>query len=120
MFEMLLSRFAAACEPQALKMIPTWYKHLDSSTDATGRCVPEVTMPNSITPILLAAFEIVLFIAGIMAVAFVIYGGFLYITSQGEPEKIKNARTTIVNALVGLVIAIMSTAIVNLVAGSVR
>jgi len=40
------------------------------------------------------------------------------VLSRGEPENTKAARGTIVNALIGLVIAASATAIVNLIAGN--
>jgi hypothetical protein len=45
----------------------------------------------------------------------VIIGSFQYILTQGEPEKAKNAKSTIQNALIGLVIVILSTAIINFI-----
>jgi hypothetical protein len=84
-----------------------------------GRCSPIISIPESIIPILMAIFEILLYIGGVVAVVFVIYGGIQYIISQGEPDRIRGARTTIINALVGLVIVILSTAIVNLIARNI-
>jgi hypothetical protein len=66
----------------------------------------------------LAIFEDLLRVAGLAAVAFVIYGGIRYITSQGEPEGTKGALSTIVNALIGLVIAIIAAATVSFIANS--
>ena len=77
----------------------------------------DLDLPSVIIPIALAVFEIILRLGGIIAVIFVIVGGFQFITSQGEPDRIKNARGTIINALIGLVITISATVIVNLVSG---
>lgn len=93
---------------------PTWYKYLNPQWTGS-ECRIDIAIPESIIPILLAIFEILLRVAGIFAVIFVIYGGFQYLTSTGEPDKAKNARTTIINALVGMMIAIFSTAIINLI-----
>ena len=41
--------------------------------------------------------------------------GISYVLSQGEPERAKKARGTILNSLIGLAIAIFSTAIVNFI-----
>jgi hypothetical protein len=109
-----LSLFAAACKVKTIVFIPTWYKYLDHET-VGGRCTPKFTFPDDISKILLAGFEIVLFIGGLVAVAFVIYGGIQYILSQGEPERAKNARTTIINAIVGLIITMLATAITNFI-----
>jgi len=65
--------------------------------------------------VLLAIVEILLMIAGIVAVGYVIYGGVSYTISQGTPEKTVAARTIILNGLIGLVIAALAVVIVNLV-----
>jgi ABC-type Fe3+ transport system permease subunit len=66
--------------------------------------------------IALAIIEILLRIATIVSLGYVVYGGFRYITSQGEPDATKSARQTIINAMIGLVIALLATGIVAFVA----
>lgn len=60
-----------------------------------------------------------LYIIGIIAVIMLIYGGFQYLTSAGSSDKVKNAKNTILYAIIGLVIAIFAYAIVNWVIGQV-
>ncbi len=67
----------------------------------------------------IALVEIMLRIAGLVAVGFVIYGGFRFIVSQGEPENAKAARETIMNAIIGLIITIVAAAVVNFVAKAI-
>ncbi len=107
-------RLFAACGASAINIVPTWYKYLGDH-DVGGKCTPIFNFPADIPRILLAIFEIVLYIGGIVAVVYVIYGGFLYLTTQGEPDRAANARTTILNAIVGLVISMLSVVIVNLI-----
>lgn len=97
---------------------PTWYKYL-TFTPGDANCNIDFDITKDSPKVALAIFEIVLRIGGIVAVVFVIYGGFLYLTSQGEPDRAKNARTTIINALAGLVITTLSVAIVNLIARNI-
>lgn len=63
--------------------------------------------------VLLAVADDLLRIAGLVAVAYVIVGGSKYITSQGEPDKTKQAKDSIINALIGLAMAIVAAAIVS-------
>ena len=56
-----------------------------------------------------------LFLAGFVAVGFVMYGGFLMVTSSGNPTAVVKAKKTISNALIGLVISILATAIATAV-----
>ena len=62
----------------------------------------------------------VILIAGVLAAIFIIIGGFQYITSLGDPGKTKTAKTTILYAVVGLIIVLMAFAIVNFVAGVIK
>lgn len=104
---------------------PYWYSYLpgvqaliDPSSPGSGtKCVPQLTDFTNIWLIVAAIIEILLRIAALAAVAFVIYGGIQYTTSQGDPDGTRKARDTIVNALVGLAVAIMAAAIVAFVAG---
>lgn len=115
----LMTYFAAACQPKGIKIIPTWYQYLEGRTE-NGKCVVNVDafkFPDDVDRILLAGVDILLRGGAIIAVGFVIYGGYKYIASQGEPDKTNEARHMITNALIGLVIASLATVIVNLVAG---
>lgn len=50
---------------------------------------------------------------GVIAIAIIIYGGFLYMTSGGAPNKVEQARKVLINALIGLIIIILSFAITS-------
>jgi uncharacterized membrane protein (DUF373 family) len=76
--------------------------------------------PTDFLLIALAILDILLYVAGMVAVVFVIYGGVKYILSQGNPENTKKAWGTILNSLIGLVIAILSTTIVNFIGQSIH
>ena len=45
-------------------------------------------------------------IAGLTATAFLVYGGFRYITSSGNPEALDGAKKTVLYSAVGLAIVI--------------
>lgn len=55
----------------------------------------------------------VLLLAGIVAFFYVLYGGFMYLTSGGDATGATKGRTMIANALVGIVIIFLSYALVN-------
>ncbi len=48
---------------------------------------------------------------GIVAVIFIIYGGFVWLTAAGNDEKVQKAKLIIRNAVIGLVIVLLSWAI---------
>lgn len=90
--------------------IPTWYKYLPCENGT-----PQIDNINDVWKIAAAILEIIVYIGGIAAVFFVIYGGIQFITSQGLPDKIAQARSTVINALAGLIIAILSVALVRFI-----
>jgi|GEM_PF-258150 hypothetical protein len=71
------------------------------------------TKPSSLLPVLLVIADDLIRIAGLVAVAFVIMGGIQFVTSQGEPEKTKQARGAIINALIGVLVAIVAASVVS-------
>jgi hypothetical protein len=103
---------------------PVWYKYIDVS-NSTGSCdFAKFTFyntstgqfdPSNIFLILLAVLDDLLVIAGVVAVVFVLYGALQFIIGQGEPERIKKAQGTILNALIGLVIAVIAATLVNFI-----
>lgn len=111
--------------------LPTWYAYLDVGPETAGgtnidKCA--ITGPRTedggldwskaIPLIGLAVLEIMLRIAGLAGFFFVMYGGFKYITSQGEPDKTKQSRQTITNALIGIAISIVAAAAVSFIANT--
>ena len=65
---------------------------------------------------MLALIDICLKLAALVAVIFVVYGGFRFTTAQGAPEGIAAGKKTLTNALIGLVIAVLSSQIVKFLA----
>lgn len=49
----------------------------------------------------------------ILAFGAIVYGGYLYITAVGNEEKAKRGKTTLIYALIGMVIVAISGALVN-------
>ncbi len=50
-------------------------------------------------------------LASLCTVLFLVYGGFLYITSSGKPHRIATAKKIIRNALIGLIIVLSASAL---------
>ena len=61
----------------------------------------------------------VLFAVGIISVIMLIFGGLRYVVSGGDSKKVTDAKNTIMYAIIGLIIAILSYAIVNFVINAV-
>ena len=75
--------------------------------------VPNVEASSAIAGILNAVY----FAAGIAAVIVIIVSAFFYVTSQGDPSKIKRAKDGILYSAVGLVIIMTAFLITNFVIG---
>ena len=55
---------------------------------------------------------------GLIAVVMIIYGGFLYVSAAGNNEKIEQAKKIIMYSVVGILIILLSFAIVNTILGA--
>lgn len=70
---------------------------------------------SDLLPVFLVVIDDLMRIIGLVAVAYVIIGGIQYVTSQGEPDRTKHAQETIINALIGLAIAIVAASVVSFI-----
>lgn len=86
---------------------------LDKISDA----YPDTIVDKNATPEDLAKriIDIALYVSAIIAVIFVIYGGYQYIFAGGNDETAKSGRKTLTNALIGLAIIVLSFIIVQVV-----
>lgn len=95
---------------------PAWYRGL---TD--GKCNIEVPssadggISNFIWHVVLNILDMALVLIGYVAVGYIIYGGFKYIISRGSPDSTAKALSTILEAIIGLVISIIAIVFVNFI-----
>lgn len=73
-------------------------------TDALSRYIWVIVL-NIVFDLMLAV--------GYIALVMVIYGGYLYIMAQGDPGKAARGKKTLTSAVIGVVIAMGATVIVN-------
>lgn len=64
-------------------------------------------------------FNIMLYLAGVIAVLYVIIGGYQYLTSGGNDEQAEKGKNTVTNALIGLIIIVLAFTIVNVLTGTI-
>jgi hypothetical protein len=110
-----------ACNDRLLTF-PAWYRGIQNPADCS------IATPNGtkagltgfIWTIVLNIIEFGLQLVGYIAVGFIIFGGFKYMTSAGSADGMVRARKTIMNAVIGLIISIFSVAIINVVAGAIH
>ena len=98
----------------------------DCISDPTGAGCPcalnsssaacqDLSKPDGLSNILKNATNIVLFIAGALAVIMIIYGAIRFMTAHGNEKQVESARLIVTYSVIGLIIAILAYALVNFV-----
>ena len=70
---------------------------------------------NGETSIIRRGINLMLYGIGVLSVIMLIFGGFRYIVSGGQKEKVTAAKNTILYAIIGLLVAVFAYAIINFV-----
>lgn len=78
-----------------------------------------ISSSQSLPELIANVIRLMLIFAGSIAVVFVIIGGFWYVTSAGNEEQAEKGKNTLINAIIGIVIIILSYVIVNVIANLV-
>ncbi len=117
-----LSQTATAAEcKNEVSLLPgakPWYSGLCKMDGANKTNDIELTTPQeSGTKIALNILNIIMVLAGYVAVAYVMWGGFNYLTATGDSGKTASAKRTITNALIGLLISLSAVAIIYFIGG---
>jgi hypothetical protein len=82
--------------------------------DAIG--VPDCAEPKgtgSVQKAISTAINLLSWVVGIAAVMVIIFGGFRYVTSGGDSNKVSSAKNAILFAVVGLIVVAMAQVIVR-------
>ena len=74
------------------------------------------TIPGLIADIL----DVVITIGFFISVFFIIYAGFLFVTAQGNDEKLSKAKTTFLWTIVGVAILLGAKVLANVVCGTLN
>lgn len=102
----------SACGTQTGRL-PSLYDHL--GCDNGGN--PTISGLSDIIIIIGNVVEILLAVAGSIAVVVILISAVFYVTSAGDPGRVKRAKDILFNTVIGLVIIIASYAMVAFVAG---
>lgn len=81
---------------------------------ATGSC-SENQEGTDVNSIVTDVINFLSWFVGVVSVVMIIVGGFRYITSGGSNDKVSSAKSTIVYALIGLILVALAQFIVNFV-----
>lgn len=64
---------------------------------------------------LVAVFRYFMILVGVLATVMVVYGGIKWVAAAGNPGRINDARDTINSAIIGIIIALTSVVLLNLI-----
>jgi hypothetical protein len=96
---------------------PTAFAQLISPGDAPTRISAATGGQGSARQLILTILNFFLGFLGLLAVIMIIYGGILYVSAAGNQESIDKGKKIIMYAIIGLVVILLSFAIVNTVLG---
>jgi len=74
-----------------------------------------LTSSRSVSELIFNVIDLLLFFAGAVAVIFVIIGGYQYITSNGNDEAAEKGRKTFTNAIIGVIVIVLSYTIIYVI-----
>lgn len=93
--------------------VPTASAAFLDASDAPGG-----VSTDSLKTVVLRMVNYFLTFLGIVAVIMVIYGGVTYVTAAGNDDAIGKAKTIIMYALIGIIIILLSFAVVQAILGA--
>lgn len=105
----IVNRFGAATPAPA--------NFCDNGGDGAG-CNTGLPTPNANSGDMQQILQIAFAVLAALAVVFIAVGGLRFITSQGNPQEVSKAKSTVVYALVGLLVALLAEAIVSFTLGN--
>lgn len=74
---------------------------------------------TGLSTLLVTGIQLVFFVGGLLLLGYLLYGAFLWITSEGEEDKVAKARNTMMYAVIGIVLLVASLVIFVVVAGNI-
>lgn len=111
-----VSAYADSCSSTAFFGLDPWYATLEcDGKDISQSNFQSENLSNTVLGIIATVVKDLLFVAGFLAVGLIMYGGFLMVTSAGNPSAVEKAKRTISGSITGLIIAVLAYAIATFV-----
>lgn len=105
---------AAVASPAVLAACTSAASCINDGVNSTGGTGGSASVGDIIKTVV----NVLLYILGAVAVIMIIIGGIKYTTSQGDSSAVTSAKNTILYSVIGLIVALIAYAIVNLVVTS--
>ncbi|MCL5410724.1 MAG: hypothetical protein M1324_02610 [Patescibacteria group bacterium] len=70
---------------------------------------------GNFTNVFIKILDLMLWFAGVLIFIYLLIAGIQYITAGGNPEQVKKGQQGIINAIIGIIIVVLSLAIVRVI-----
>jgi len=88
---------------------------LDETAGAQGAGYNLIDKETGLATVVGMVTKVFLSILGVLFVSYTVYGGYTWLTAAGNEEKVKKAKDTITQGIIGLIIVLSAWAIYNFV-----
>ena len=111
--------FASLVKPVSAFTCPDKTVRVGESVSALSECNVEKTEGDkSLMSNVAMLINVFASVMGFLAVGMIIYGGFMLLTAQGDPAKIKRGKDVVIYSIIGVILVMLAYAIVNFVMNS--
>ena len=109
---------SAVCPNQTFLTFPMWHRNLDLDDNCAVKLNPGVSL-NVIWVVVLNIIEMIIQAFAYLALGYILWNALKYVRSQGNSSQVGAAKEGILQASIGLFIALASVAIVRYIQGLV-
>ena len=111
--------FASLVKPVSAFACPEKTVRVGESVSALSECNVEKTEgEKSLMSNVSMLINVFASVMGFLAIGMIIYGGFMLLTAQGDPARIKRGKDVVLYSVIGLILVVLAYAIVNFVMNS--
>ena len=100
------------CENSCHEEPPGSGSYVGLDPPSSGLCYCNPLKADSLEDLIVAVIDFVFWVATIIFPIIIIYGGFLFMTSQGDDYKLKDAKNLIIYAIAGYFIILFAQGLV--------
>lgn len=98
-----------------INLLPTKKVYADALGNIVSSQISNATQQQDLTGLVNALVELAIPLGVLAAVGLMSYAGYVMITSQGNPEKLGDAKEIATNAIIGFALVALSVAILLLI-----
>lgn len=111
--------FASLVKPVSAFTCPDKTVREGESVSALSECNVEKTDGDrSLMSNVAMLINVFASVMGFLAVGMIVYGGFMLLTAQGDPARIKRGKDVVLYSVIGVILVMLAYAIVNFVMNS--